>query len=126
VHEQIVRFKLAIDKDNESLQPKSAEIIKSEFTLIPSSSSLTQFNDKYLSRNKDALRTLSGLRVQKLLSPDSSSSSEKDIAALIKLPSITFEEAQEVLKTLSSWKSSEVDSFRQAAATKWPKATVFT
>jgi len=66
------------------------------------------------------------LKVRKLLFPESALASEKDAVAVIKLPSITFEEAREALDLLSSWKSSQLDNFRQAAATKWPKATIFT
>lgn len=126
MHEQIIRFKLAIDKDIESVPQKSAEVIKSEFNLVPQSASLTQINDDYLSKNKDcARRIVSALKARKLLSPDSSSSCENDIAALIKLPSLTFEEAREILELLTSWKSSQADSFRSGAAAKWPKAAVF-
>ena len=126
VHEQTVRFKLAIDNDGSKLQPKSAELIKSEFNLIPTSATPSQFNDEYLARHKDcARRILSALKVRKLLFPESASASEKDAAAVIKLPSITFEETRGALDLLSSWKSSQLDSFKQAAATKWPKATIF-
>jgi peptide alpha-N-acetyltransferase len=98
VHEQIIRFKLAIDKDMEAVPPKSAEIIKSEFTLLPASTPLTQVNGEYLAKHKDSARsTLFALRVRKLLSPDSASSVEKDVVAVIKLPSITVEEAEEAL-----------------------------
>jgi hypothetical protein len=124
VHEQIIRFNLAIEKDAETLQPKSAEIIKSEFTLLPSSLTPTQFNDDYRSAHRDGARgTLSAIKVQKLLTPESTSSCEKDVAALIKLTSITTEEAKEALDVLRSWKSSEADNFRSSAAAKWPKAT---
>lgn len=126
MHEQIIRFKLAINTDKEALSPKSAEIIKSEFKLIPTSTSPTQFNDAYLAKNKDcARRTLSALKSRKLLSPDSATTSESDIAALIKLPTLTFEEAKEILEVLSLWKSSQADTFRSGAGAKWPKASSF-
>lgn len=121
-----MRFKLAMDNGGSELQPKSAELIKSEFNLIPKSTTASQFNDEYLARHKDcARRALSALKVRKLLFPESALASEKDAAAVIKLRSITFEEAREALDLLSSWKSSQLDNFRQAAATKWPKATIF-
>jgi len=126
VHEQIVRFKLAFDKDGAELPPKSAEIIKSELNLLLASTTPSKFNDEYLSKHKNcARRTLSALKVRKLLSPDSASSCEKDTAAVIDLPSITFQEAKEALELLSLWKSSKAESFRTTAAAKWPKATVF-
>jgi hypothetical protein len=130
VHQQIVRFKLAIDSEFESpeskISPKTKDAIKSEFNLLPPSVSLTQVNDDYLSKYKDcARRTLSALAVRKLLSADSASSCEKDAAAVLKVPNITVEEAQEALELLQSWKSGEVDAFKSGAAQKWPKATVF-
>lgn len=126
VHEQIVRFKLAIDKDLEGVPAKSAEVIMSEFTLVPASVNLSQYNDEYLSKNKDcARRTLLALKIRKLLAPDSAGQCGKDMMGVLKLPSITSEEATEALELLGSWKSSEVENFRKAAAAKWPKATIF-
>jgi peptide alpha-N-acetyltransferase len=110
----------------EELNHKTAEFIKSEFTFIPASTPLAKFNDAYLSQHKDCVRrTVSALKVRKLLSPEAAPSCEKDIAAVISIPSITFEEAKEVLELLCSWKSPEAKSFRSKAATKWPKATIF-
>lgn len=126
VHEQIVTFKLAIDKDTNGIAAKSAEVINSEFTLLPASVNLSQYNDEYLSRNKEcARRTVSALKVRKLLVPDSAGQCGKDVVGVLKIPSITLEEATEALELLSSWKSSEVESFRKAAAAKWPKASIF-
>ena len=126
VHEQIVRFKLAIDEDGNTLPSQSAEVIKSEFTLLPSSVNLSHFNEEYLSKRKDSAKhTLSALRVRKLLSPASASDVEKSVAELIETPSITFEEAKEGLALLESWKSGEIESYRSSAAAKWPKALVF-
>ncbi|KAG9232917.1 NMDA receptor-regulated protein 1-domain-containing protein [Amylocarpus encephaloides] len=96
VHQQIVSFKLALDRDSESLAPKTAEVIKSEFKLLPA-----------------------------LLSPKDSPSIEKDIASVLQLPTITFGAAQEALELLNSWKSGEVVTFKTSAEKKWPKAKIF-
>ncbi|EHK99205.1 putative N-alpha-acetyltransferase 16, NatA auxiliary subunit [Glarea lozoyensis 74030] len=130
VHQQIVRFKVAIDSEFESseskISPKTKEVITSEFNLLPASTSLTKFNDDYLASHKDcARRTLSALSVRKLISPDAAPTCEKDVAAVLKLSAITVEEAQEALTLLRSWNSSEVDAFKSSAAQKWPKATIF-
>jgi N-alpha-acetyltransferase 15/16, NatA auxiliary subunit len=126
VHSQAIRFKLALDKDLASLDPKVAEIIKSEFTLLPESASLTQFNNDYLSKHKDcARRTLSGLSVRKLLAHDLAPSADADVVNVLKIEGVTTEEAVEGLELLQRWKSGEVEAFRKAAAAKWPKATVF-
>jgi N-alpha-acetyltransferase 15/16, NatA auxiliary subunit len=126
VHEQTIRFKLAFDENIKGLSPTSAEVIKTEFTLLPTPVNLAQYNDEYLSKHKDcARRTLSGLKARKMLSPDSAPNIEKDAVAILNLPTITFEEAREGLVLLSTWKSSEIETFRKTAGEKWPKATVF-
>ena len=127
LHEQISLFKQVIDKDAETLAPQTAQIIKSEFTPLFASTTISQYNDEYLSKfEKDCVRrTLSALKVRRSISPDLTANVERDAAALIKLPSITMEEAKETLAVLRAWKSSEVESFRTDAASKWPKAKVF-
>ncbi len=101
-------------------------MIKSEFTLLPASANLSQYNDEYLYKHKDcARRTLSALKVRKLLAPDSAGQCEKDVVGTLQLSTVTFEEAKGGLELLTSWKSSELDNFRKAAAAKWPKALVF-
>ncbi|TVY59127.1 N-terminal acetyltransferase A complex auxiliary subunit NAA15 [Lachnellula suecica] len=126
VHSQTIRFKLALDRDLASLDPKAAAVIKSEFTLIPSGTSLTQFNNAYLSAHKDwARRTLASLSSRKLLADSLAPSADADVVAVLKLDSVTLEEAAEGLELLKSWKSGEIEAFRKAAAAKWPKATVF-
>ncbi|PQE06378.1 putative NMDA receptor-regulated 1 protein [Rutstroemia sp. NJR-2017a WRK4] len=126
VHEQKIRFKQAITSELESVPAKSAEVIKSEFTLLPESADLTQYNDEYLTKHKEcARRTVAALKVRKLLSPDKAADCEKSIAGVIELPNVTVEEATEALDLLKSWNSSEAESLRTAAASKWPHATVF-
>ncbi|CAG8983859.1 hypothetical protein HYALB_00005497 [Hymenoscyphus albidus] len=126
VHSQSIRFKLALDKELDTINPKTAEVIKSEFNLIPASVPLAKFNDEYLSKHKDcARRTLSGLTTRRLLSPDASPSVEKDIVDILKFPTVTSEEATEAYEVLKSWKSSEVDTFKSSATQTWPKATIF-
>jgi peptide alpha-N-acetyltransferase len=126
VHEQTIRFKLALDENIKGLPTTSAEVIKTEFTLLPIPVNLAQYNDDYLSKHKDcARRTLSALKVRRMLSPNSAPSIERDAVAILNLPDITFEEAKEGLVVLNAWKSSEAETFRKIAATKWPKATVF-
>ncbi len=126
MHEQIVRFKLAIDKDNETLSPQGRDVIKSEFTLLPAGGDLKRFNEEYLTNNRDcAQRTVSALKVRKILSPDSASSVEKDIISVLDLPSITIQEASEAYELLRSWRSNESEAFRLLAGAKWPKASIF-
>ncbi|KAH8808331.1 NMDA receptor-regulated protein 1-domain-containing protein [Xylogone sp. PMI_703] len=126
VHQNTVRLSQAIENDKESINPKSADVIKSDFTLLPSGTSLTQFNDDYLAKHKNCpRRVLSGLQVRKSLSPDTSSNCEKGVLGVLDLPNITFEEAVEALKILQLWNSSQVDAFKSSAQSKWPKALIF-
>ncbi len=126
VHEQIIRFKLALDQGAKTLSPQSADVIKSEFTLLPAGADLTKYNDEYLLKHSEcSRRTVSALKVRKLLSPDSASAVEKDVVGVLDLPSITLEEAKEAFALLGSWKSKEVEAFRLLAEAKWPKASVF-
>ena len=126
VHEQTIRFKLAIDEDSETLPPQSAEIIASEFTLLPASAKLAELNDEYLSKHNDSAQsTFSALTIRKLLSPSSATDAVKGVTAVLALPSITFEEAKDGLELLKSWNSAEVASYRASAAKKWPEASVF-
>ncbi|TAQ88550.1 hypothetical protein B7494_g3166 [Chlorociboria aeruginascens] len=126
VHEHIILFKQAIDNESSTLQPNSAAVIKSEFTLLPGPVNLLKYNDDYLSAHKDSARqTMSGLRIRKVLSPDLASSCEKDVATLLKLPTITLDEAKEALDLLKLWRSSELDSFKSNAMAKWPKSSIF-
>jgi peptide alpha-N-acetyltransferase len=107
VHEQTIRLKQAISSPSEIIASKSAEVIKSEFTLLPASADLSKFNDEFLFKHKDsAQHVMSVMRARRSLSPDSSSNCEKDIAGILDLPNITFEEAMEGLELLSSWRSS--------------------
>lgn len=128
VHSQIIRFKLATDADSASLSPKAAEIIKSEFNLLPTSASdLTDYNDSYLAKHKDcARRVLSALKTRKLLKPETGKDCEKDVVGVLAIDGVTMQEATEGLELLKDWRSGEAETFRSKAAAKWPKATVFT
>jgi len=126
VHEQIVRFKQAIDSSLDGLPALTAEVIKSEFTLLPASNSLSHFNSDFLAKHKDSPgHVLSAARIQRLLAPDARAAQEKDVVAILDLPRISLEDAREGLDLLSSWKSSEASSYHQKAGTKWPEAIVF-
>jgi hypothetical protein len=122
----MILFKLAIDKDLATLSSKAAEIVKSEFTLLPLSANLSKYNDDYLTKNKDCARkTISGLKVRKLLSPDHLAAIEKDLVNVLEAPTITFEVAKEAFELMSLWKSGEVEAFRLKAAIQWPNASIF-
>jgi N-alpha-acetyltransferase 15/16, NatA auxiliary subunit len=125
VHEQIVRFKLAIDAASASIPEKTAEVIKTEFTLFPESITPSAFNEEFLSKQNDSARhVFAALRVRQLLPSHEKSKSESEILRSLGLPDITLAEAIEGLELLSSWKSS-TESYVSKANSLWPEATVF-
>jgi len=126
VHEQSIRFKLAIDADSSSIKPQSQEVIKSEFKLLSDSVDLFKHNDEYLSSNKENVKaTIAGLTVRRILKPEQKESVEKDVVKVLDISSITLTQAEEALELLQSWHSGEVQSFKSRAAGKWPNAVVF-
>lgn len=125
VHEHMVRFKLAMDAASTSLSPKTAEVIKAEFTLLPESTDLANFNAEFLSKHKDSARHILAVeRVRKLLPNHDQKKSEADVLAILALPGITLSEATDGLDVLSSW-NSNTESYRSKAHSKWPEATIF-
>jgi peptide alpha-N-acetyltransferase len=127
VHEQTIRLRLALDTALPTLAPPISSALKSEFTpLLPFSTDPAKFNDEYKSQHTDcARRTLSALKMRKLLRPEEAGEVEKEVLEIIKLEGIMFEEAVEVLEVLREWGSGVVESFRERAEAKWGKATVF-
>jgi peptide alpha-N-acetyltransferase len=125
VHEYIVRFKQAIDASS-ALNPKTAEVIKSEFTLFPDSTTLSQFNSDFLLKHKDSARhIITSVRVRHSLHSSDISEDEADLLIALNLPGTTLEEAIEGLELLSSLKSSKPETYRSNAKSKWPEATAF-
>ena len=70
---------------------------------------------------------LSALRTQHFLDPSTKTSNEQKLQHLLGSPSITMELAQTGLGILDEWNSDEKTkaAYRNAAAAKWPDATVF-
>ncbi len=119
-----MRFKQAIDAASASIPEKTAEVIKAEFNLFPESTTLSDFNEKFLSKNKDSVRHIfAGLRVRQMLPSHDKSKSEPEILACLS-PSVKLSEAIEGLELLSSWKSS-AESYVAKANSLWPEAAIF-
>lgn len=126
VHEQSIRFKVAIDADSSSLKPQTQSVIKSTFNLLPSSVDLNKHNDEYLSSNKSNVKaTVAGLTVRRLLKPEQKESVDKDVIKVLEIEGVTLTEAEDVLEILKRWRSAEVESFKKSASAKWPNATSF-
>ena len=125
VHEQIVRFKLAIDSASATIPEKIAEVIKAEFTLFPDSTTPSEFNEDFLSRYSDsAPHIYAALRVRQLLPSHDKQKSEAKVLACLQIPGIKLAEAIEGLELLSSWRSN-TESYLSQAHSLWPEATAF-
>lgn len=122
VHEQAVAFRVMLNGASD-LAPKVAEVLKADFKLIDASADVKKFNESFEAKHKDSARhALAVIKAKKLLGEDQGKC-EKELAGLMKLQSIGFGEAGEVLETLRSWRSSEVEGFKSAAQAKWPEVT---
>ncbi|KAI1383004.1 N-terminal acetyltransferase A, auxiliary subunit [Hypoxylon trugodes] len=125
VHEQVVRFRQALNSKLASLPPKVAEVLKSEFKVVDASADLKKFNADFKEKHKDsAAHVISAIKIERLLGEDKKKS-EKDLVAALSLKDIEHEQATESLALLRQWRSAEVDAFKTAAHQKWPEVTAF-
>lgn len=122
VHEQVVALRVTLNGASD-LTAKVSEVLESEFTMIDASADLAKFNEEFEVKHKGSARhALSAIKAKKLLGKDQGKC-EKELAELIKLQDIGFDDAVEVLETLRSWRGSGADEFRKAAQAKWPGVT---
>ncbi|KAH8650002.1 tetratricopeptide [Xylariales sp. PMI_506] len=125
VHEQLVHFRTVLNSKLASLPPKVQEVIKSEFTALDSTTDLKKYNSEYESKHKDSpAHVISVIRTKKILGDDSAAV-DKELVAVIGLPTANFEHAQQILALLRQWRSKETDDFKKKAAQKWPEVSFF-
>jgi hypothetical protein len=114
-----------LDGASSTLSPKAAEVIKTEFNLLPESTTPSKFNDEFLSKHSNsASHVLAAHRVRKQLPSNDQKESEAGVLAILSLSNLSLEEAIEGLDTLSSWNSS-TQSYSSKAHSRWPEATIF-
>ncbi|KAI2472732.1 N-terminal acetyltransferase A, auxiliary subunit [Annulohypoxylon bovei var. microspora] len=125
VHEQVVRFRQVLNEKLGSLPPKVVEVLKSGFTAVDGSVDLKKFNADFQEKHKDsAEHVISAVRIERLLGEDKMKS-EKDLAKVLDLKDIQYEQATEALALLEQWRSGEAGAFKTAAHQKWPEVTAF-
>ncbi|KAI1872760.1 hypothetical protein JX265_004863 [Neoarthrinium moseri] len=125
VHEQLVHFRNVLNTKLASLPAKVQEVIKSEFTALDASTDLKKYNADFQAKNSNsAPHVIAAIKAKKLLGEDQSKV-EKELADVLSVKGIKFEDAKEVLALLRGWRSKEVDGFKKAAAEKWPEVTAF-
>lgn len=125
VHEQAIRLRQALSADLEILPPKTTEVVQAAFTEVPASVDLAKFNLEFREKHKTSpAHVLSSIRVQEKLGEDRGKLG-KDVVSLLQLEEIQLEDASDAQELLKSWKSGELDSFKKAAAQKWPESSIF-
>ncbi|KIW06834.1 uncharacterized protein PV09_02514 [Verruconis gallopava] len=126
LHEQLVRFRQALDADSESKSAKADQVLKANLSIVPETKDLKSFNNAYMAKHKDCARkTRAGLRVRQLLDPSSKAQNEKDLIALVE--KADMKEAIEGLETLKQWNSDAKvkEDYISKAKAKWPQASTF-
>jgi N-alpha-acetyltransferase 15/16, NatA auxiliary subunit len=125
VHEQAVRFHREVISKLASLPAKVAEVIKSEFTALETSTDLKKHNAEFLEKHRhSAPHVVSAVKIQKLLGEDPKTC-EKGLFSVLSLKSADWEPAAEALGLLLQWRSGEAETFKKAAQETWPEVTLF-
>lgn len=130
VHNQIIRFKKAIEPPPEPLLAEVTTVIDTEFytTLLPSKNTdLVTFNSEYLAKHKDTPSKLfGGLRAKNLVKPEATSEIEAGVLESIRggLDKYTLEDAYEGLGLLRETKASDkaVEEYKSVAKGRWENA----
>ncbi|KAH0489610.1 hypothetical protein TgHK011_010030 [Trichoderma gracile] len=123
VHEQVVAFRKLLDNPPSDLPPKVVETLKAEFKPVEETADLSKFNEAFQAKHQDSpLHVLSAIKAKLQLGVELAKC-EKEVTGLVEHANATFSDAVAALETLKSWRSAEVDAFRQAALAKWPNVT---
>jgi hypothetical protein len=104
------------------------EGLKSSFTIIPADADLKAYNSEWQQKHSQSTPHLqSAYNVQYLLDNSTKTQAEENLKKLLEGPSVTAEDALTGLEYLDAWKSHDATkiAYRQAAAQKWPEATIF-
>ncbi|KAF4122363.1 N-alpha-acetyltransferase 15/16, NatA auxiliary subunit [Geosmithia morbida] len=122
VHEQKVALRDALNKATD-LPSKVAEVVKAEFKSLDPSTDLAKYNANFQSQNsKSPCHVLAAIRTKRTLGEDKAKC-DKEVTAMLDLPTVEFEDAINALETLKRWGSPEIDNFKKTALAKWPDVT---
>ncbi|KAF2745549.1 N-alpha-acetyltransferas-like protein 15 [Sporormia fimetaria CBS 119925] len=127
LHEQAVRFRQVVN-ELKDLAPQVSETIKSTFTIILEDADLKAYNSEWQQKHADSPAHLrSAYSVRYILDNSTKAECESDLKSLLDSPSMTAEQAMKGLEYLNQWKSDESTkkAYKEAAAQKWPEATIF-
>lgn len=126
LHLQLLRFRKALDSLSEPLPPQTMEVVNAEFEkLLPKSQKLEDFNESYLSTNKNSVAHVqAALSGRQFLKPDSKAQCERDLLSTLDSSDITIDEAVAGLELLSKW-ACDKTAYAQKASKKWPESSLF-
>ncbi|KAJ5388321.1 N-terminal acetyltransferase A complex subunit n.t1.c1 [Penicillium cosmopolitanum] len=114
LHLQLLQFRKTIDSLTDALPAEAAEVIDTEFEkLLPKSQNLEEWNESYLSANKNSVAHIQAAFLTRRLN-----------WPLWTLPTVTIEEAVVALERLSKW-GSDPTAYAEKASKKWPESSVF-
>jgi N-alpha-acetyltransferase 15/16, NatA auxiliary subunit len=109
----------------EALPPKVQEVLTAEFKGLEASTDLKKYNDEFEAQHKtSALHAISVVKTRKLLGDDQSKS-EESLLKILQMKQAQFEDAQEVIAVLRSWRSKKIGEAKTAAKERWPEVTAF-
>ncbi|KAI1946841.1 hypothetical protein LOZ57_003611 [Ophidiomyces ophidiicola] len=129
LHIQLAKFRKTLNSLSEPLPSEVQEILSSEFeAILPASQDLSAWNDTYLSNNSSSMSHVhAALTVRRLVDPEKSAQTEKDLAASIDSDVASMESALAGLHLLDDWRSgSETKSlYIDQAHKRWKEASMF-
>lgn len=144
LHQQIIRFYREFESIRSSTtnEKVSNVLTSTTYALIPESTSLTAYNDAFLTRHTDsAPQVHSSLRVRDAISPETRAQNEQDLLRTLTLSDLTIDEAKEGLLLLQQWRarsgrspggsdtpgkdSSVLEEYQRQAKARWPHASIF-
>ena len=126
LHLQLLQFRKTFDSLPEALPAQTADVINTEIEkLLPKSQNLEEWNESFISANKNSVPHIqAALSARQLLKPDSKAQSEKDLLASLDSPTVTIDEAVAALDLLDKWGSNKT-AYAEKASKKWPESSVF-
>lgn len=121
-----MQFRKALDSLPEPLPAQTAEVVNTEFEkLLPKSQKLEEWNESFLSANKNSVAHIqAALSGRQLLKPESKAQCEKDLLATLDSSAVTIDEAAIALELLNKW-GSDKTAYAKKASQKWPESSLF-
>ncbi|PSN73119.1 TPR-like protein [Corynespora cassiicola Philippines] len=135
LHEQATRFRQAsqsyptlLSASKDTISAPVLETLNTEFTTPPADADLKAFNDTFMKEHPESPAHLqAAYNVRYILDNSTKAQNEADLKKLLEFPSTTIDVAAAGLSYLAEWNSDEktVEEYRDAAAKRWPTATIF-